>query len=253
MAGPVRSVSHAFSILRLLVEHSVGQTLTDIARTSGLSPSSCLNLLRTLVFEGAIEIVSGKRYRLTADWAGCAGLLCRQHVTLIARAQPLMTAFARRHDATVGLWRSDRGDRLELIALGESESPTRIHMVIGQRQPIGAGSTGRALAASQAIDRQGLRKRFAGLRWRQPISFDEYAGEVAAAKDRGFAIDDGIAFAGVCSLACAMFVAASPYCLSVSTFAGVRDGASLAELGRALRELASAVAGNTESRSEGRR
>ena len=68
MTGPVRSVSQAFAILRLLGDAGA-LTLSDIGRSVGLSPSSCLNLLKTLVAEGAIEREgASKRYRLTAPW-----------------------------------------------------------------------------------------------------------------------------------------------------------------------------------------
>lgn len=242
MIGLVRSVSQAFAILRLLAEQGGGQTLTEIVRATGLSPSSGLNLLRTLVAEGAIEADSGKRYQLSAGWEGCPGLLGGRHARLLARAQPLMAKFARNHDATVGLWRTDRGERLELIGLGESESPTRIHMVIGQRQPIGAGSTGRVLAANQKLDEHELRRRFDALRLRRPLAFSDYAAQVAEARAKGFAVDDGFAFAGVCSLACMVGSAEPLFCLSASTFSGMRDDASVAELGHALHELALAIA-----------
>ena len=241
MSSPVRSVSQAFGILRLLAERGDGQTLTEITRATALSPSSCLNLLRTLVAEGAID-VTGKRYQLAAGWQGCSAMLGGQQARLMARAQPLMTRFARQHDATVGLWRTDRGDRLELIALGESESPTRIHMVIGQRQPLGSGSTGRVLAASQSLDQPELRRRYDALRLRRPMSYAEYAQQVEEARVKGFAVDDGFAFAGVCSVACTIGTAPPFFCVSASTFAGMRDDASVAELGRALRELAAEIA-----------
>ena len=68
MTGPVRSVSQAFAILRLLADSSA-LTLSDIGRFVGLSPSSCLNLLKTLVAEGVIERDSRtKLYRLSPPW-----------------------------------------------------------------------------------------------------------------------------------------------------------------------------------------
>src|SRR3546814_15761696 len=68
MTGPVRSVSQSFAILRLLAEAGT-LTLSDIGRTVGLSPSSCLNLLKTLVGEGAVERdARTKYYRLAPAW-----------------------------------------------------------------------------------------------------------------------------------------------------------------------------------------
>ena len=70
MSGPVRSVSQAFAILRLLSSHPAGLTLSEIARDLALSPSSCLNLLRTLVAEGMVERGgAAKLYRAASGWA----------------------------------------------------------------------------------------------------------------------------------------------------------------------------------------
>ena len=69
MITHVRSVAQAFAILRLLAV-SGPLSLTDVGRALDLSPSSCLNLLRTLVDEGAVERETGRKvYRLTGEWA----------------------------------------------------------------------------------------------------------------------------------------------------------------------------------------
>src|SRR3546814_17307757 len=74
MTGPVRSVSQSFAILRLLAEAGT-LTLSDIGRTVGLSPSSCLNLLKTLVGEGAVERdARTKYYRLAPAGQAVEGL-----------------------------------------------------------------------------------------------------------------------------------------------------------------------------------
>lgn len=71
MPGPIRSISHAFAILRLFVE-SQPLSLSDIARMVELSPSSGLNLLKTQVQEGVVERdPRTKSYRLAA---ACGGL-----------------------------------------------------------------------------------------------------------------------------------------------------------------------------------
>lgn len=248
MSGPVRSVSQAFAILRLLAREAQAQTLSDVARATGLSVSSCLNLLRTLVAEGALVAESGKRYRLAEGWSDLGALMRGEAALLIARAQPLLTRFAEAHDATVGLWRLEPRERLELVALGTSESATRIHMVIGQRQPFGGGSTGRALAAAQVLDDGELARRFAVLRWQRPLDFAAYATQVAAARSLGYALDDGFAHAGVCSVACVVPGETLRFCLSASTFAGSRDADGVRSLGHALGALARAI-GQSEERS----
>ncbi|MFX4450781.1 hypothetical protein ABTA90_19430, partial [Acinetobacter baumannii] len=93
--------------------------------------------LRALVAEGAlVRDDSTRSYRLAPAWAS-AGVLHDAAARAIARWQPLLTRFAAQHDAAVGLWQQVGEARLALVALAESGAATRIHMVRGQRQPVG--------------------------------------------------------------------------------------------------------------------
>ncbi|WP_068071046.1 IclR family transcriptional regulator [Novosphingobium lentum] len=243
MSGPVRSLSQGFAILRLLADRRAdradGLTLSDIGRAQGLSPSSCLNLLRTLEAEGAIaRDPAGKRYRLAEDWAAL-GVLAQGVDRMVMRTRPALRAFAAQHEAATGLWRAVPGERLALVALGESDAATRIHMVEGQRQPLGGGATGRALAAADALPPDELARRFAAVRWQQPLALADYLAQVARADRDGFAIDDGLGHAGVCSVGIALpDRPGGRFCLSASFFAGSRSGDEIAALGRALLALA---------------
>lgn len=242
MTGPVRSISLAFAALRLVAAQGEGMTLSAIARGIGASPSTCLAVLRTLVSEGALVPATGKRYALAPGWAAVAGLLDGTDALLVAQAQPLLNRIAEQQDTAVGLWRIGSNERIELIALAESKSPTRIHMTLGQRQPLGAGSVGRALGAAQTIDRKEMHRRFASLRWRRPIDFAAYEAEVVAARTQGYAVDDGFAFAGVCSVACVIPATPTRFCLSASTFAGARDSEGVQSIGASLTMIASRIA-----------
>lgn len=243
MPGPVRSVSQAFAILRLLAERGA-MTLSEVGRETGLSPSSGLNLLRTLVAEGALERESaGKRYRLAEGWAQVSVLDGGGLARRIARARPALTRFAREHDTATGLWRVVSGERLALVALGESEEFTRIHMVEGQRQPIGGGSTGRALAAAERLEHEELVRRFSKVRWRRQIDMAAWVEQVARAASLGYALDDGFNHPGICSVSATIPSArgegARPqFCISASIFAGSRSDREVEALGRALVELA---------------
>lgn len=243
MSGPVRSVSQAFAILRLLSAHPGGLTLSAIGRELALSPSSCLNLLRTLLAEGMIERPDGtKLYRACATWDRldfARGAVER----LTVRARPLMEQFARAHDCTTGLWHAVSADRLALVALEESGSETAIRMAIGQRQPIGGGATGRALAASEEVGDDELRRRFAPLRSLRPLDFETYAREVADARLRGFAVDRGYGHPGVWSIGCRIGgTGTARFCLSASVFADSIGDDAFAELGRALIQCAQDIA-----------
>lgn len=251
MTGPVRSVSQALAILRLLAARGEAMTLSDIARGVGLSPSSCLNLLRTLVGEGLLlRDGEGRRYRLAADWAA-SGVLRGAGQRFAARARPALERLAAAEDAAVGLWQVMPGERIALIALAESGAATRIHMAEGQRQPLGGGATGRALAAADGVAEEELARRYAAVRWQRPLALETYTTQVAEARASGFAIDDNFGHAGVCSLGAV--VPGEPegqrFCLSASIFAGSREGDAVAELGARLSELARALVLSTDPRS----
>lgn len=239
MTGPVRSVSQAFTILRLMAKESGGMSLSEICRETGLSPSSALNLLRTLVTEGALaRDEAGKRYALTAPWRAGQGLAEDGAARLIARVRPLLTRVAEAQDAAIGLWQILPRERLELVALGESGAATRIHMAEGQRQPLGSGATGRALAAAQRLDQGERARRFAQVRWKMPLDFAAWSQQVAGAARDGYAVDDGFGHPGVCSLGAVVPGDPVRFCVSASIFAGSRDAAAIAALGRALAQFA---------------
>lgn len=238
MSSLVRSVSQAFAILRLAAARPDGLTLSEFARAMSLSPSSCLNLLRTLVAEGALERGrDDRRYRLVKSWhpVSTAPGTVEQ---MLRHARVPLRNFAEAHQCTVGLWQMISPRRLALVALGNSEASTRIHMAIGQRQPVGNGSIGRALAAQDRADAAELQRRYAELRWQQPLSFNDYAAQVTRAGEMGFGIDDGYAHGGICSVGTTVPGTTAPrFCLSASIFANSRGMDGVETLGHALVEL----------------
>ncbi|WP_295631783.1 helix-turn-helix domain-containing protein [Novosphingobium sp.] len=244
MTPPVPSVAHAFAILRLLSARVEGMTMSEVARARSLSPSSCLNLLRALVSEGALQRdEDGRRYRLAPAWAA-SRVLDDAAARLVARAQPALARFAAQCDAAVGLWQQVSDTRLALVALAETGAATRIHMVPGQRQPVGGGSIGRALAAAERLPEAALARHFAALRWQKPLSFEAWLAQVCAASEAGYAIDDGYGHAGICSIGVAMPKPQGEqpdmpqFCLSASIFEGSRAPDQIAALGQALANLA---------------
>lgn len=237
MPSTVRSVAQAFAILRLLAE-SDPLTLSDLVRALNLSPSSCLNLLRTLVDQGVIEREPGaKRYRLSHDWATADLFQAGRAQKVIDRLRPLMAHFAREYAATVGLWKVIPGSRLRLIAHSASDARMRIQLADGQRQPLGGGAVGRALAAAQQLDDSELARRYVEVRWQKPMSLSQYIAEVRHAEAQGFAIDDSIAFAGVCTVAIALPELLPGFCISASFFSGSITPYEIDRTGRALAEL----------------
>ena len=241
MTGPVRSVSQAFAILRVLGDAGP-LSLSDVARIVGLSPSSCLNLLRTLVGEGALEREAGsKAYRLAPAWQEAALWHGDGTARLVARARPSMARFAQQSEAAVGLWKIVSRERMQLAAHAESDAGMRLRLADDQRQPLGGGAAGRAIAAAQAVDDLELARRFAPVRWQAQLAFDTYARQVKDASSRGFAIDEGFAHRGVVTVATGLVDIDPGFCLSASIVAGSRSADEIDRLGADLIRLRGAL------------
>lgn len=237
MTGPVRSVSQAFDILRLLAD-SGPMTLSEIGRFVGLSPSSCLNLLRTLVAEGALDRdARSKCYDLDASWRAAGALHDRGATRLVNRARAPMARFARATETAIGLWKVVSRDRMQLVAHSRSESGMHLSLSDNQRQPIGGGAAGRAIAAEQGVDEIELARRHALVRWQSDLPLQAYVGQVRAAAQKGFAIDQGFAHRGVGTVAVGIAGMAPGFAISASFLAGSRSDAEIDALGVTLMDL----------------
>jgi len=247
---PVPSVSHAVAILQLLGRSTQPMGVTGIARALGLSPSSTFNLARTLVAEDLVDFDPvTKGYRIGVGSIQFARMALRGDAVVMA-ARPVMDQLAEQLDAAVAVWRAGDDGRLTLLALAESEAATRIHMAVGQRQPAGAGATGRALLASQNVREQALRTAFTAIRWPGRIDADQYVEQVQTARQTGYALDLQWLNLGIETVAAAIGDAAGRvrYCLSASMFAGRHDEAQWAAIGTMMVAAATAIRRKEEGR-----
>ena len=238
---PVPSVSHAVTILRLLGKSGKALGVTAIARETGLSPSSAFNLVKTLTAEGLLAFDPlAKTYAIGFGAVDIARMALRGDNAMIHAARAAMQRLADRFDAAVGLWRVADQRRLLLVALAESEAATRIHMSVGQRQPWGAGSTGRVFLVDHNASEAEIRAAFAAIRWPGRISSDDFVAQVAATRAQGYAIDDQSLNTGIATVAAIIPAqdAATAYCLSASMFAGRTDGPGLDEMGQIMAQEA---------------
>ena len=244
-ATPVPSVSKAIAILRLLGRGGEPMGVTAIARATGMGPSSAFNLVRTLVAEGLVDFDrTTKSYRIGMGSIDFARMALRSDGVVVA-ARPVMDALAEHYDAAIGLWRAASGERLLLLALAESEEATRIHMAAGQRQPMGAGATGRAFLAEWCVEEPGLRQAYAAIRWPGKIDEDAYVGQIETARRMGYALDNQWLNLGIVTAAAIVPEAGGTarYALSASMFAGSVDARRLNEIGQEIKKSADMIAG----------
>lgn len=239
----VPAVVHAVAILRHLGSASTGLGVTAIARDVGISPSSCFNLLKTLVAEGLVTFSpQTKHYALGPALAELAGVSVGQR-DIVQAAAATMQSLADRYGLACGLWRVTATGRLVLVALWESDSTTRIHIAIGQRQPIHAGAAGRAYTAVSGEQRRAVARAFAAIRWQGDIDIDSYWRQVEETRARGWALDESQFLRGVTSVAAAIVDAdgVARYCLTGSMFSGQHPPEAVADIGAALHAAAATI------------
>jgi DNA-binding IclR family transcriptional regulator len=238
-AVTVKPVASAIQILRHLTQTGAPERATDIARHLAINPSTCFNILRTLVAEDVVDFDA-----LSKTYSAGLGLarLVEQLVTQGQRLQlaaPLMHELAAEFGVTVTLWRRLGTDRIVLVCSESSPTDLHIGMPAGQRLPILMGASGRLFAAKLGLTDEQLRAGFDSLRWARPISFDAYLREVNRAQRRGWASDEGYFATGVLAIAAPVCNRSGDIAFTVSTVAirGDRADEKVDALGEGVRAL----------------
>jgi DNA-binding IclR family transcriptional regulator len=235
----VGSVVQAITILRYLGPVPDGRGVNAIARDLGISPSSCFNLVKTLAAERLLQFDSAtKRYTLGPGLAELAQP--SRSESILSAVSPAMRDIADRFDVACGLWRRAASGRLILVALSESVAATRIHMVVGQRQPLYAGAAGRAVAAATGASHSDIAEGLAAVRWQESPDLKHYLTELETTRRRGWALDRDQLLRGVTSVAAAIDTAdgTARFILSCTMFSGQHDDEAIDAIGEATREAA---------------
>ncbi|WP_150304400.1 IclR family transcriptional regulator [Pseudomonas saliphila] len=235
----VKPVVNAVRILRFLSQAAAPERSVDIARKLDINPSTCFNILRTLVAEDMVDFSPmSKRY---SAGLGLARLV-EQFVTQGQKVQltkPLLESFAARSKVTVTLWRRMGNDRIVIVSSAACPTDVRIDMSEGQRLPILMGASGRLFASQLDLDQPQSRAIFDKIRWSGALSYDEYRDQVTEAARLGWSIDDGNFSIGILAVAAPVYSPSQTIDFTVSAvmFRGQRDEAGIAELGQSLRNL----------------
>jgi IclR family transcriptional regulator, acetate operon repressor len=138
----VKSAKRVLEILRFFVEEKAPASLARIAAALDFPKSSCLALLETLVAEGYAYQTEG-RYYLTGRWAREGGVVAR-HDRLAARCRPALENLGRKVEETVILAQLAARQVVYLDVI-EADRVLRFSAHIGQRKPLHASASGRAL------------------------------------------------------------------------------------------------------------
>jgi DNA-binding IclR family transcriptional regulator len=235
----VKPVVNAIRILRYLTNKGAPERATDIARHLAINPSTCFNILRTLVAEDMVDFNA-----LSKTYSPGLGLarLVEQLVTQGQRLQlalPYMREVAAQFGVTVTLWRRMGADRIVLVHSEPSPTDVHIDMPAGQRLPVLMGASGRLFVGRMGLSEVEIRSAFEAIRWARNLSFETYLREVNRARRRGWAVDDGYFSMGVLAIAAPVCDSSGNIAFTVSAvmIRGQRTEAEIEVLGDALRDL----------------
>ncbi len=204
MRQKVNAIINGHEILKVLANQQHALGVTEVSKMTGISPSSCFNILKTLVDLGLASFnVETKRYKL-----GFAIFeLARQgmsHKPLLMAVQPYLVTLAEKFQASFGLWSIDSRYRAVLIAISQNSIAHNIQLQIGTRQPIAAGATGRAILSRNDVsylnNSPWLNSQFQKVIWQGEITLNDYREQVIQAKKVGYAVDKDQYFEGMSAI-----------------------------------------------------
>lgn len=191
--GHVRSAWRALAVLEAVADTPLGLTLSEIAGKLDLPPSSAHGLLGTLAEAGyLVREADTLRYRLGPRLAKLAAAYHHAQVDLVTVARPAMDRLRQLSGETVSLTIL-QGDQILFIDKRTAEGQVQIVNPVGTRLPGHATGSGKAmLAYLPETERERLYPREA-LPQQTPHTLatrEALWRELAAARRRGYALDE---------------------------------------------------------------
>lgn len=202
MDESVKSADRALLVLSLLTGNPHGLTFAQIIADLDLPKSSTHGLLKTMLGRGYLTQGEDRRFRLGVRlWE--AGQAWLTGVDLAAVARGPLEAARDRLNETVQLAVLDGVDNI-YVAKVEADHRVVLQSAVGSRLPASTTGLGKALLSGLTDDE--IRERFSGYEFpafteRSITSLEGLLSAVAAARDRGYAVDDGEYTPGVCCVA----------------------------------------------------
>lgn len=191
LGKPVGASQHTMRLLVYAVEHRGSWSAAEAARVLGLNPSTCFNIVQTLVAGGFLSTADApKRYTVGPVMHQLAQRLSAQAVDL-GPVRSAMQSLADRWKLTVTVWRRRSATRMELIAVATCNSAVNIQMPVGQTLPILVGGMGRIMALQGGLDDQALQTAFDEVVWQRPLTLETLLAQARQARRLGWGLDDG--------------------------------------------------------------
>jgi DNA-binding IclR family transcriptional regulator len=246
VAKPVGATLSTLQILQFAVEQVRPWTATEAARALSLNPSTCFNIVRTLVASGYFELVAeAKRYRVGAAFLSLARRLTTQSKDF-GTVRPSMQAVADRYKLTVTLWKRCAPVRMELVVVATCNTSVNIQMPVGQRLPVLVGGMGRIMALSGGLSEELRRQVFGEIKWQRPLTYSAFLAQARLAEQTGWGVDEGYMHRSVTAVAVPVRIGGREesieYVCSATMFRHQYASVVLRDIAKALAPVAAAVA-----------
>ncbi len=201
----VPAVTRAIAILRFLGRSTEPVGVNPMARELGLVPSTCLHILRVLQDEGLVEFDSRtKRYSIGIGILPLARSALQRN-TFSTLIQPRLSELSEAFGVTRIATQLSEPRQMVVVALSQARIPFRLQVDLGSRFPALISATGRLFAAHNMREGAALRAEFEKLVWDNPPAYELWCEEVALARERGYAVDQGVYISGVTVVAVPVF------------------------------------------------
>lgn len=246
----VKSAKRVLEILRFFAEVKEPASLARISAALSFPKSSCLALMETLVAEGYAYQADG-RYYLTGRWQR-EGEAVARHDRLALRCRATLQRLSAEIGETVILAQLAQ-DKVVYLDVIEADYVLRFSASIGQRKPIHASASGRALLSALPSEQmRGLAKAldYAPFTAATLSNAQALAEAVEAGRRRGWQVNLGEHQADTISIAVPVVLDGHALALVVGAPAGrVKDKVDV--VGAALQRAASELQATDKPQGDG--
>lgn len=197
----VQSVAKAIALMHCFVDADEGLTLSDLARRTGLSPSTTLRLLRTLCAGGLLSRAEGSELYVR----GPVILALAQRAFVASDFSDALRVLDFLVDETgesAALGAPD-GDCVVVLLRANARTPLRVERPVGTRAPLHVSAMGKVLLAFGAEPPEEAVARLGEL---VPMTSATITGrralvaDLEATRERGYALVDEEHYIGVRSV-----------------------------------------------------
>jgi len=202
----IQALDRAIAILKVLAGGD-GMSLSELAEASGQAPATVYRVLATYQSHGIVEVDPATQLWFVGQEAFRIGSAFLGRTNLVEQARGVMHALMAETGETANLAIAD-GGQVVFISQVETHEPIRAFFRPGTRGPIHASGIGKALLAhlpDDAIDRIVRDQGLAAFTPRTITDRGRLATELAAIRDRRWAIDDGERTEGMRCIAAPIF------------------------------------------------